>query len=1150
MLSRLFGKKPTIEDLQKLLAQARRLLWNNQLSDAEKLFNQVLDELENVDPKTPSSEVNTARLQTRLGIWAISYFRKPEQRSIYERICEGHTLNAEIAFFIAKVFQTRKDKSSEAVRAYMTLLRLKPAPNLAQKIGDMFVNVPASKEALQLLEAITQILNGNLPFKAQLCRWYLKLDKRSQAQSIAREILLADATNGDAHRCLGYLAEIDSQWDTAIQHYTASHNWLRVVVTATKANRLSDAEQALSQIEAGERDSATGLYYRGWIAYRRGNMVEAERAWQQLQLNYSSTVVTALNQAFSEHTTYRRLQTFDLRQDVNTKIEVAPMYEDIWALKRGVALLLLEGDVKRSKPLLQKLAAAQRESLAAATYYGICVALEGTIDSDASIYQYLIKQFGDASLFLWLRGLLLLRDQQQNANQLGYLIKASNEGIFDRHLPLDAGRAANWLVLRLTGKSLTLLPRVEVGQLLAARDGKTPFIEAVLPSFALAAVKAGSDSGFLQDAGQSLSHAWSEVRGIILASQRQWQRALQSLENANASLKMHVIQHATADAVRARDWQAAAHYVAEGIAVWPDDPILRRANERLGPFMRQRLWSLRDLSALDHDLEKHILSDKAPTAVYHQLAIVYTQIAVQRDKAAADGNPFTMEEHRTQSAYIGVLEDYAHNDYWQLAVGYWAVALSDNDYWRTWAQRRSGIYGEEISQNRIQELVKARIPNLLHGYHQEQSGIASAYATHHRYYGALMQREPELTSAVRYLIRFADTYRITLPLELRRYISPLLVKEYGYEQTARQAIAKNEHLRMSPYEAGLLHEAFSPISDVKALVEIKDYATALERLRWLVRQPVYQEFHIELQRELIKVIRLAATQYLDDEKWEPAGEIALQGLDIQPRDKELEQMVVKASIGWAGDRLREDSHAAAIRKLEQTKSKLQGTFTELNQFLSEIYVEWALQAINEDDLNVATTRLEKAISVYSANGRAREIISVVYNDRAVEKAQAERFSDALREAETALRYNENARSFALIAMLNRSLAVQAAERNDTRASDAYWVRAREVALKHIEIANTQESLDLFVQISVGYVVFLYSCQVFRGALQIGEALLELNYDPHTLNLDLRELLSAICTDYGAELYNRGNRWEGRKLSQKALQYNPSNMVARQNLNRM
>ncbi len=1150
MLSRFFGKKPTIEDLQKLLAQARRLLWNNQLLDAEKLFNQVFNELENVDPKTPPSEVNTARLQARLGIWAISYFRKPAQRSTYQRICEGHTLDAEAAFFIAKVFQIKNDKSRESIRAYLTLLRLKPAPNLAQKIGEMFANVTASEDALQLLEAVTQILNDNLAFKAQICRWYLKLDKRSQAQSTAREILLADASNGDAHRCLGYLAEIDGQWDIAVQHYIASHDWLRVVVTATKANRLSDAEQALSQIEAEDCDSPTGLFYRGWIAYRRGDVIKAERAWHQLQSNYPSATAAALNQALTEHTTYRRLQTFDVRQDASAENEVAPMYEDIWALKRGAALLLLEGDVKRSKSLLQKIAAAQRKSLIVATYYGVCVALEGTTSSDASIYQYLIKQFGDASLFLWLRGLLLLRDQQQNA--LGYLAKASNEGVFDRHLPLDAGRAANWLVLRLTGKSLTSLPHVEVEHLIAADEGRTPFIEAVLPSFALTAVKVGTDSGFLQnqDAKRLLSPAWSEVRGIVLASQRQWQPALRSLESADASLKMHVIQHAVTDAARDRNWQAAAHYVAEGIAVRPDDPALRRANERLGPFMRQRLWSLSDLNALDHDLEKQILSGKAPTAVYHQLAIVYTQIAIQRDKAAANGNHFTLEEHRTQSAYVGVLEDHAHNDYWQLAVGYWAVALSDNDYWRTWAQKRSEIYGEEIPQNQIRELVKARIPNLLQGYHQEQSGVASEYAAHHRYYGALMQREPELTNAVRYLIRFADTHRIILPLGMRRYISPLLIKEYGYEQAARQAIAQNEHLRLSPYEAGLLREAFSPISDVKALVEIKDYATALERLRWLIRQPAYQEFHIELQREFIKVIWLAAAQYLDDEKWESAGEIALQGLDIQPRDKELEQIVVKASIGWAGERLREDAHAAAIRRLEQTKSKLQGTFTELNQFLSEIYVEWALQAINEDDLNVAATRLEKAISVYSANGRAREIISAVYNDRAVEKAQAKHFSDALKEAETALRYSENARSLALIAMLNHSLAIQAAERNDTRSSDTYWVRARGIAMKHVEIANTPESLDLFVQISVGYVVFLYSRQVFTGALQIGEALLELDYDPNALNGDLEELLSAICTDYGAALYNGGNRWEGRKLTQKALQYNPSNVVARQNLNRM
>jgi len=1151
MLSRLFGKKPTIEDLQKLLAQARRLIWNNQISEAEKQFNQVLRELENIDPKTPLSDVSGIRLQTQLGIWAISYFRRGDQRSQYKQICEGHSLNAETAFFIAKVFQIKKDKSAEAMYAYKTLLRLKPATNLAQKIGKMLADAPASEDALQLLDVVSGIAADNLAFKSQRCRWYVKLDKKQLAQELAREILLIDAENIDAHRCLAYLAEIESNWDSAIQHYMASRDWLRVAVTASKRNRFLDAAQALTQVGEAERTSSTWLFYRGWVAYHQQDFSQAEHAWRQLQLNSPTMAVSALNQALAEHSTYQDLQTFDFEHGANAEREIAPAYEDVWTLRRGATRLLLDGDVEGSKPLLQKAVAAQRKSLKAATYYALCTALDRSTNSgDVPIYQYLVKQYGDASLFLWLRGLTLLYARQPNAFR--YLLKAHKEGVFERHLPLDAGRAASWLVSRLTRESLDPIPRLEAIHLVVAHDGNAPFIEAVLPSFVLTTFKSGADTNFLhnQDTGRSLAPAWSEVKAIILASQGEWQLALQSLDGANVSLKMRLIPHAVADAVQNRDWHSAAEYIAEGLAVWTNDPVLKRSSERLRPFMWQRLWTLRELNTLDHEVERHINTGKASTAVYHQMAIVYTQIALQRDQLAANGSVFSMAHHRTRSAYVGVLEDQAHNDYWQLAVGYWAVALSDKDYWSDWARKRSAIYEEPVSSSQVQELIEVRLPHLLQSYHQEQSSIGSKYAAHHRYYGALVKREIELTAALRYLLRIAETHRVALPAEMRRYISPLLIKEYGYEQPTRLAITQNTQLRLSPYEAGLIHEAFSPISDVKALVEVKDYATALDRLRWLLGEVTYQEFHAEMQRELVRVSQVAAAYAVDDEKWDDAHNIAMQALEFQANDRELEQIVVKASIGWAGDRVSEDSHAAAIKRLEQVRAKLRNVPTELNVFLSEVYVEWALEALSYDDLNLTVTRLERAIRTHSNNARAREIISAIYNDRAVEKAQTEKFRDALRDAETALQYGENARSLALIAMLNRILAVQTAEQSDFRSADTCWVRAREVALKHVEIANTQESLDLFVAISVDYVIFLYSREVFVAAIQVGESLLELDYDPDALNVDLEELLSAICTDYGASLYNSGNRWEARKITQKAVEYNPANLAARQNLSRM
>lgn len=135
-------------------------------------------------------------------------------------------------------------------------------------------------------------------------------------------------------------------------------------------------------------------------------------------------------------------------------------------------------------------------------------------------------------------------------------------------------------------------------------------------------------------------------------------------------------------------------------------------------------------------------------------------------------------------------------------------------------------------------------------------------------------------------------------------------------------------------------------------------------------------------------------------------------------------------------------------------------------------------------------------------------------------------------------------------MLHRSLAVENVEKKIIRTADQHWLEALEYARKQFLLDQVQERLNFFAEIGIGRTIFLYTIQAFAAALELGEQLLQFSYDRSAFTVNLNELLSAICTDFGAALFNNGDRLHGQQLTQKAVQYNPTNQVARNNLNMM
>src|SRR5690606_17606399 len=138
----------------------------------------------------------------------------------------------------------------------------------------------------------------------------------------------------------------------------------------------------------------------------------------------------------------------------------------------------------------------------------------------------------------------------------------------------------------------------------------------------------------------------------------------------------------------------------------------------------------------------------------------------------------------------------------------------------------------------------------------------SPFASHHRFYGALIQRELDHTKAMRYLLRTAKRQQIQIASALQQFVSPLLVKEHGYGEQGRQLANRLGSLNISPYEAGLVRLAFSPMADVKALVEIGDYPTAQQVIERILAQEKYSAFHSEASQELSHVLEAEANEAL------------------------------------------------------------------------------------------------------------------------------------------------------------------------------------------------------------------------------------------------------------------------------------------------
>ena len=269
----------------------------------------------------------------------------------------------------------------------------------------------------------------------------------------------------------------------------------------------------------------------------------------------------------------------------------------------------------------------------------------------------------------------------------------------------------------------------------------------------------------------------------------------------------------------------------------------------------------------------------------------------------------------------------------------------------------------------------------------------------------------------------------------------------------------------------------------------------------------------EIRREIARALELYARELVNSGRWDDAISAAREGLDLQPLNTELEQLLVDAVVGWANQKIQEEEYGDAVQELKQTRSALRGQYVELSTLLSEALVLWGFEARQDDDPETALKRFEEALALDPSNLRARRGAAMVYHNRALAKAQEGQLEPAAQDALRAMEYEEDQGTASLLAMIYRELAIKCSEQGK-------WSATLNYAQKASEYGQTQEYLTFLVAVVHDYAVYLAQRNQYDEAIRRLEAAINLPYDHSALNIE--GLLSALYTDLGAKLYNSGH----------------------------
>lgn len=584
---------------------------------------------------------------------------------------------------------------------------------------------------------------------------------------------------------------------------------------------------------------------------------------------------------------------------------------------------------------------------------------------------------------------------------------------------------------------------------------------------------------------------------VYHVQEKNWTAALKMLEDiADDDLRAAVVRTGISHSIDNKNWQTAV----EIASAHPTTVV----SEGLYDFLCAVLYEAGCDASLVNVLETH---PKPTTPHYHKLALASTRLAIANDSNRKD---FTD---------------------WTKAIGYWAVALSDNEYWQQWGKTRSEVIAKDVTAEQISELREEIVPDYIKRYHLDQAVTKEGEVQkQHQYHAVLLKTEIEVSAAIRHMIRAADAQKVEVPSIIRRHISPLLLSSLGLSDIEGQIGTLLPKLKLSPHEAQLIRKAFSPLSSVHALMEAGEYRSALDQLRKLHLE---QPNNTEIRDELLYALRQSASIDAAKGLWEDAITTSKEALQLVPLHTETEKTLVQAACGWAEQLMQQEQFQTVVDRLTTIRASLRQKHPEFDRSLAEALNRRGWQIGFETDPTRALQLAERALQYLPDHAAAANLAANVYHSRAFQHYENKRYQEAIENGQKAFKFEPDPSTVRILA--NSCIALKR------------WDDAEQWALKALELRSNSDNFHFVIHIKMQIALAMCEEGHYQVAINILNPLIELEYDEDEVRPHL--MLSAVLTDYGAMLFNsnNGNRYQATNLWRRAVQLDPKNHVARENL---
>jgi len=850
-------------------------------------------------------------------------------------------------------------------------------------------------------------------------------------------------------------------------------------------NHLEDYSQALKylQLVAPDQQQEPTWLYHAGWANYKLSAFEQARQHWQLLSPESETIREPLLAAVEKRQNIQFLTVFD-QLDRPIPEHMPDSLKRETYFRRGAVRLILRRETKRAQVAFDQAEVRLQGSPLQKIFLAASVNFpRQDLNLDKKTYMQLKQQYGDASIYLLLRALWTATLQPDLAFR--YLQKSVHEGV-SRHLPDYGINALQWILYQLASnekQGRTNIDSSELDPELYCRD------ETIFPY--VCAVRSSLLVKKLRSNPIGIVSWVNLTPKYELNGQTAWNgvRAVYyAFQSDWFSAIMELADHPLPDLEEKLSYHGLYHSIQQ--KQWSNSAeFLERAlqaNPDDAGFISLAL-QLDDLI-----MKKHWILHDFPFVANRLLRFLKSQ----------PGN--TRIHHNLAIMNLlraGDLDQQGNHDtaadHWKQSMGHWAVVLSDTQYWLDWKDRRCEVYGTEIEVAAINDLIDNQIPDLLREYFNERDDKTGFTHLGNRYYQVLLEEESDIIDIIRRIIRKGT--KGIFPSQVLLWLSPVLIKEHVEKDIVDEFISSVPISNLSALEIRKLQTAYSRLREIHILGIIGQFDLALNKLASLEHESdVTQEELQNIPEERAFLLENYVRDLMNQALWDKALERALQLWKLRPKPKIAEALYLEISLKWVKQRLKDEEYELGTNQLKKLRKHLTKPSPDLDALLAEALASWGHEQYEEQLLDSALRCFEEAIGLDSVNPKARDGLAMVYYSRMVNEMKNNRFSEGYQFAQKMYSY-----------MQNEATATE---------------YARTCALYAESLANLN---------------------LHQAAIQIVESALKIPYDRSEFQLEL--FLSSLLTNYGAQLLNSGQRTIGIMITKQAIEYDPANHLARNNL---